>query len=258
VTARTRGASKTSALPSAPVASQTESKTGGATRERLLRAAEKLFADRGVGRASTRAILQEAGQRNESALQYHFGGRDGLIEALYLDRGAQIAAERERMLAELSDSQDEVSIRQLCEVAFLPPVNLARQEEEFGRFLEVVGQLAFLPSERLKEAHERYELGSVSKLTELVRSQLDLPPELIDRRLEMIHRLAAVSLAQWARTGESFGGASADVYFETVLDAMAAILSGPVSRQTKKALAAPRPKRTKRKKTKTGRDRSSR
>ena len=45
-------------------------------------AAEALFAERGLDGVTTREILDAAGQKNQSALQYHFGSREGLILAL--------------------------------------------------------------------------------------------------------------------------------------------------------------------------------
>ena len=52
------------------------------TRDQLLDAAEELFIKEGLNGASLRAIGRRAGQRNASALQYHFENRDGLILAL--------------------------------------------------------------------------------------------------------------------------------------------------------------------------------
>ena len=210
----------------------------GETRYELLRAAESLFAEKGIGAASTRSILRRAGQRNESALQYHFGGREGLIEALYLERGAQIAEERERQLATLLERTERPTVRQLCEVALMPPVNLARRDEELAQFLKIVGQMAFLPNERLKQAQQRYEFGSVAKVGEILRERLDLPEKILEQRGELFSRMAAVALANWARAERRFDGTEADLYFATVLDAMTAVLTGPLSDETERALAS--------------------
>jgi AcrR family transcriptional regulator len=47
------------------------------TRERILKAAERLFADRGYEETSIRAIVTKA-RVNHAAINYHFGGKDGL------------------------------------------------------------------------------------------------------------------------------------------------------------------------------------
>ena len=52
-----------------------------ATRDKLLDAATALFAGRGVANVSLAEIVRAAGQRNASAIHYHFGGRDHVVEA---------------------------------------------------------------------------------------------------------------------------------------------------------------------------------
>ncbi len=54
----------------------------GDTAARLRRSAEQLFAARGVDAVSVRQITLDAGQRNTTAVAYHFGSRDGLLHAV--------------------------------------------------------------------------------------------------------------------------------------------------------------------------------
>ena len=54
-------------------------------RRLLLREAERLFARRGLYQVTVREIIEAAGQRNVSALNYHFGSREGVLDAI-LDR----------------------------------------------------------------------------------------------------------------------------------------------------------------------------
>src|SRR5512143_2582062 len=70
------------------------------TQERILDAAERLFAERGIDAVSVRSVLAAAGV-NVSLAHYHFGGRDGLIVALLRRRLAPITEERLRRLAEV-------------------------------------------------------------------------------------------------------------------------------------------------------------
>jgi AcrR family transcriptional regulator len=52
------------------------------TAARLRRAAQRLFAAHGVDAVSMRQITRDAGQRNVTAVTYHFGSRDGLLRAV--------------------------------------------------------------------------------------------------------------------------------------------------------------------------------
>lgn len=50
-----------------------------AAKRHLLLTAERLFAQRGCDGVSLREIAQEAGSRNNNAVQYHFGSREELL-----------------------------------------------------------------------------------------------------------------------------------------------------------------------------------
>lgn len=70
---------------------------------KLLIAAERLFAQRGVADVSLREIGSAAEQRNNSAVQYHFKTKTSLIVALYDFRLIPLNRRRLAMLAELAD-----------------------------------------------------------------------------------------------------------------------------------------------------------
>ncbi|MEQ6900927.1 TetR family transcriptional regulator [Nocardioides sp. YIM 152588] len=70
------------------------------TRAALIDRAERMIAERGTG-VSLREISAAAGQRNHSAAQYHFGSREGLIEAVVATRSAEIDRRRGALLADL-------------------------------------------------------------------------------------------------------------------------------------------------------------
>jgi AcrR family transcriptional regulator len=72
-----------------------------AARTLILRAAERLFAERGIEHVSLREIGTAAGQRNNSAVQYHFGTREHLVRALYEERLAPLDRRRRELLAAL-------------------------------------------------------------------------------------------------------------------------------------------------------------
>ena len=69
------------------------------TRERLLDAAEKLFAEQGFHCASVRDITREA-KCNIASVNYHFGGKSNLYREVFLRRLRDL---RERRLARLAE-----------------------------------------------------------------------------------------------------------------------------------------------------------
>ena len=75
------------------------------TREKLIRAAEYLFARSGLD-VPIREIHERAGQRNASAIQYHFGSKQELIKAI-LDRHALNPEEEEQIRIDLRLRRDD-------------------------------------------------------------------------------------------------------------------------------------------------------
>ena len=73
------------------------------TRDRLVREAERLFAERGIHQVTIREITEAAGQRNTSAVQYHFGSRGGLLREILLRHGGPIDDHRGEILGTLGD-----------------------------------------------------------------------------------------------------------------------------------------------------------
>jgi AcrR family transcriptional regulator len=68
------------------------------TRERLLDAAEKLFAERGFAATSTRDIVERSGDTIGS-VNYHFGSKEQLLVEVVRRRWDTIAADRDRAFA---------------------------------------------------------------------------------------------------------------------------------------------------------------
>ena len=68
-----------------------------ATRELIMTAAERLFAERGLASVSARQISEAAGQGNTAAVGYHFGTKTGLIHAIIRRHTQDIEKIRSRM-----------------------------------------------------------------------------------------------------------------------------------------------------------------
>ena len=81
---------------------RTQEQRKAETRERLLAAAEELFATRGVHAVSAEA-LADAADRTTGALYAHFGGKEGVLVALLEERKQAIGA---RILERLRDADD--------------------------------------------------------------------------------------------------------------------------------------------------------
>nr|WP_308301378.1 SDR family NAD(P)-dependent oxidoreductase [Frankia sp. Mgl5] len=70
------------------------------TKEQIVRAAERLFAAHGLDGISLRQIGAAAGNGNNSAVQYHFGSRDQLVQAIFEYRLPWLHERRTLLIAE--------------------------------------------------------------------------------------------------------------------------------------------------------------
>ncbi|MGW5645635.1 TetR/AcrR family transcriptional regulator [Saccharopolyspora sp. NPDC003752] len=77
-----------------------------ATREQILAAAERLFAEHGVFAVSNRQVSEAAGQGNNTAVGYHFGTKADLVRAIARRHSEQIERLRLTMVAEAGGSTD--------------------------------------------------------------------------------------------------------------------------------------------------------
>ena len=89
----------------------------------LLLTAEQLFGERGIEGVSLRQIVVAAGQANSSAVQHHFGSKEGLVQAVYDMRIPELDANRQELLDRFSDNDNYVPLAALLRVLFLPVVD---------------------------------------------------------------------------------------------------------------------------------------
>ena len=69
------------------------------TRRRFIEAAQRLFAERSIDSVSVNEITLAAGQKNRNALRYHFGNREGLVQAIIDQHAKRVLALRAPYLA---------------------------------------------------------------------------------------------------------------------------------------------------------------
>lgn len=78
----------------------------GATRDAILAAAQRLFAEHGVWTVSNRQVSEAAGQGNNAAVGYHFGTKPDLVRALVREHAEDIERLRLPMLTEIAGSTE--------------------------------------------------------------------------------------------------------------------------------------------------------
>ena len=90
------------------------------TRDRLLDAAQELFAQTGSWTTPLARVVRAAGQRNQSAIHYHFGSREELIYALIERDRARELQERQARLDRLEADGGNDDLRAAVTALVLP------------------------------------------------------------------------------------------------------------------------------------------
>ncbi|MEV5540302.1 TetR family transcriptional regulator [Saccharopolyspora shandongensis] len=197
------------------------------TRERLILAAERLFAERGIGEVSLREVGAAAGQRNTSAAQYHFGNKAALIEAIFDYRMRTINEQRLRHLAEMQ-VEGSGNERSLLE-AFVVPLAASTSEPDshYARFLA-----QFSTDPRYRTSWD-WETATSLRLVwnGLRRCLAHLPEPTLRARLRMLEHLVLHTVADHERAGEPSTPDRPAPWVTELVDAAEALLTAPTTRQ---------------------------
>lgn len=90
------------------------------TRIVIMQAAERLFADVGLDAVSLRAICAASGQRNISSVQYHFGSKEHLLQAIMEFREQEMEMSRQRLLEDAAHCDESDYCKALLRAIFEP------------------------------------------------------------------------------------------------------------------------------------------
>jgi AcrR family transcriptional regulator len=107
---------------------------GEATRSHLIAEGERLFAERGLASVTLKEVTHAAGQRNNAAIQYHFGNKEGLLRAITVQRARVTEESRAEMLARAASSRSGYTVENLVAAMVLPLAASLRPGDNYLRF----------------------------------------------------------------------------------------------------------------------------
>jgi len=196
---------------------------GTETRTRLLVEAERLFAEVGIWQAATGDIVRAAGQRNASALTYHFGSRQGVLDAILAEHGNPIDHRRGELLGEVAP--DAPAVRDLVS-ALVRPMTAVLDDPRGRRYVRIIAQLSdrFPAWRDVPTGGDQTHLARTLGLLEGVA--VGYRPVDREARLVAMIQLMTVSLA--ARAGEiEHGppGLDAAAYERHLVDVLTGVLT---------------------------------
>jgi AcrR family transcriptional regulator len=194
----------------------------------LIRAAERLFAERGSDAVSLRDITAASGATNASAVQYHFGDRRGLVRAILSKHDVEIERRRHELL-DVYESVAELDVRALA-AALVRPLAAELNNDDGGLgYLQLVADLYNRPN-------PTFDLSTLDDRTDSFQRWRALVMPLLTPEAIRLHRrfdALRFTVSELARRGRS-GRRDHRLFTSQLTDVVAALLLAPVSDETRR------------------------
>lgn len=197
------------------------------TRSRLITAAEKLFAERGIDGVSLREINRASGARNAVAVQYHFEGRAGVVRAIIAKHRPAVEALRHQLL----DDYEAADVDDLWSLSgcLVRPLAAKLDDRDGGpEYLRIHAELVNSTTTPGRNEPPADPTDSIQRWRTLVGPFLGEDAERLHRRFTAI-RFAAAEIGRRA----TYGARQDDRLFVSHLtDLVTALLVAPSSAET--------------------------
>ncbi|MEI5672129.1 MULTISPECIES: TetR family transcriptional regulator [unclassified Nocardioides] len=206
--------------------------TASDTRQLLIDAATRAFAEHGVHNASLLEITRQAGQRNRGAVHYHFGSREGMLVAV-LEREAEFLGPRERELLAVAQGTPDDDLASVFEAVVRPSVELAETGWRGRCFLQIVAQLVDEEAGGAETAvQEALGRSGGYEVYELLHQRLpEMPAQIRDERMALATTFLLRSIADRARAGDREGPGrtqlSTEDFIRNLISMVTAMVTAP-------------------------------
>ncbi|MBS0448427.1 MAG: CerR family C-terminal domain-containing protein [Proteobacteria bacterium] len=143
---------------------------GQETKRALLAAAGPLFAQKGYARATAKEICQQAGA-DLAAVNYHYGGKDGLYQAVLVEAHAQLVTIEELQAIAAQKGSAKARLENVLRL-FMSRMQAGGR----GWGLQVLMHEIFAPSDQAPPAVRKAVLPKARIVMGLIAGVLGLPP----------------------------------------------------------------------------------
>lgn len=214
------------------------------TRLALTLTAERIFALEGLTKTPLRRITQAAGQRNESAIQYHFGSREAVVAAILDLRTSVVNASRMRLLGLLRARADgePLSARSVAQAMVEPLADHLRGSNGESHYIRFLAQLWLdRPMWRLFE-NRAQDAGLMECLAALLEANPHLPASVVRQRFGLAIQMQTHGFAMMeqiiSERGAKYDWRMGEIRIANIVDAVSAIFDAPLSPVTVGALTS--------------------
>ncbi|MDR3662585.1 MAG: TetR/AcrR family transcriptional regulator [Mycobacterium sp.] len=191
-----------------------QNRQGNATRAKLVKTAEKLFAEQGVDAVSVRSVNAAAGL-GAASVHYHFGSKDELLRAVVLDLGAAVGSTIQANVDVLAANSTPPTADELVRAVTGPYLDLLHRQRTRGmRWIKIMAQITqAAPADETIEPKLRGAL-----LTQVRRAFPDATPDRLEARwavsiMGFVHGLSRAD--EWDRA--KLSAAALDAFYEDLV-----------------------------------------
>ncbi|WP_410645517.1 TetR/AcrR family transcriptional regulator [Amycolatopsis sp. lyj-346] len=203
-----------------------------ATRERILVAAERLYAEHGVLAVSNRQISEAAGQGNNTAVGYHFGTRADVVRAIVRKHTGPVERLRHRRL---DDIGDRAPLRDWLGCLVYPTTEHLAELGTPTWFARFAAQVMTEPSLRTVAIEETLTSPSLARtVAGLCRCLPGLPAEVRAERNDLTRLVVVHAMAERERALAGGAGTPRAGWRATataLTDVLAGLWLAPVTKQ---------------------------
>ena len=202
------------------------------TREAILTAAERLFAEHGVFAVSNRQVSEAAGQGNNAAVGYHFGTKTDLVRAIEHKHAIPVEKLREQRVADVGASAE---LRDWVSCLVLPLTDHLTALGNPTWYARFAAQVMADPAYNKTVTRDALALPALVKVLEGINRCLpDLPGDVRIERNIMGRNLLMHTCAEYERAlseGSPLRLTSWRAAASGLIDAIVGLWHAPVTRQ---------------------------
>jgi len=174
------------------------------TRQRILKAAERFYAERGFEGTSMRS-LTEAAEVNLAAVNYHFGSKKALMWEMFRGRIVPVNTERLRLLEEVLAQPGEPKLEGIYNALIKPMFDEAQGPDGADIiFLRMVGRVFSESAEFWQQLHEEFFVDLSQRFLDAIAQAR---PDLSIEELSWRHHFAIATMLGALVTHHSMGRA---------------------------------------------------
>ena len=178
-------------------------KAADPSRLRLVDAATRLFAQHGIDGVALKDIVAAAGQKNQSAVQYHFGNKEGLIAAALEARFRGIDARRMDLISAAERLPDPVRRIAIMRATVEPLVAEAEAHADGPAYIRFVVQAVQRPDFDAAAVITDKAYPGFAALNSAIARERSAPlgRREIEQRIRVSAKLTISGVADWVANG---------------------------------------------------------